>query len=80
MSHANCPHAAQDRAVKIILYQCEAQAHFFAHLAFSSTDGRKRVTREELAELMDNPEDAIRSANASGRPPPLSPPSPEFIV
>jgi len=29
----------EDRAVKIILYQCEAQAHFYAHLAFSSTDG-----------------------------------------
>eukprot|EP00750_Incisomonas_marina_P002140 INCI12104.2.p1 GENE.INCI12104.2~~INCI12104.2.p1 ORF type:complete len:868 (-),score=165.19 INCI12104.2:102-2705(-) len=54
----------EDRAIKIILYQCEAQAHFYAHLAFSSTDGRKKVTGEELAQLIEHPEQAIRQAKA----------------
>ncbi len=29
----------EERALKIILYQCEAQAHAYALWAFSSTDG-----------------------------------------
>ena len=46
----------QDRAIKIVLYQCEAQAHFYAHLAFSSTDGRNRVSGQELRDLIEHPE------------------------
>ena len=55
----------EERAIKMILYQCEAQAHFYAHLAFSSTDGRSTVTADELNKLIKDPETAIRSAKTS---------------
>ena len=55
----------EDRAMKIILYQCSAQAHFYAHLAFNSVAHKKTITGKEWSAMMQDPSAAIRKAKHS---------------